>query len=313
MRTRTTGSYGQSLVPSVWATRGQGRGRGRGVARTTVREAPVEPPITLAQEQVPDIVEPAGPAQAPVVPIVIPGLQEALAQILTVCTSLAQIPGALPVQPVAAAQAQIDPITNDEEQKRLYRFGRLHPPTFSGTESEDAQDFLDRCEWMLRTSGILETSGVSFTTFQLTRAAFRWWETYERSRTVGTTLSWQEFSVLFLEKFVPQTHREELRRQFEYLCQEDLSVTQYEMRFLELSHHAVWLVPTEREKIGRFINGLNHQFHFVMTLGNVAGVKFDEVVDSARRLEMIRIQEREEREAKRSRGSGNSSGVPSRG
>ncbi|XP_070056754.1 uncharacterized protein [Nicotiana tomentosiformis] len=80
--------------------------------------------------------------------------------------------------------------------------------------------------------------------------------------------------------------------------------------FSELARHAVWLVPTEREKIRRLINGLNHQLHFLMTLGNIAGSKFDEVVDSARRLEMVHTQEREEREAKRSCGTGNSSGVP---
>ncbi|XP_070046343.1 uncharacterized protein [Nicotiana tomentosiformis] len=201
---------------------------------------------------------------------------------------------------------------NADEQKRLERFRRLHPPTFSRDESEDAQDFLDRCQRMLRTTGILETNGVSFTTFQPTGATFRWWETYERSRPVGAVpLSCHEFSVLFLEKFVPQTRREELRRQFEYLRQEDLSVTQYEMQFLELARHAVWLVPTERDKIRRFINGLNQQFRFVMTLANVVGAKFDEVVDNARRLEMVRTQECEEKKAKRSRGLRNSSGVPS--
>ncbi|XP_070057230.1 uncharacterized protein [Nicotiana tomentosiformis] len=73
------------------------------------------------------------------------------------------------------------------------------------------------------------------------------------------------------------------------------------MRFSELARHAVWLVPTEREKIRRFINVLNQQFRFIMTLGNIAGAKFDEVVDSARWLEMVRNQEREQREAKRSR------------
>ncbi|XP_070057801.1 uncharacterized protein [Nicotiana tomentosiformis] len=176
---------------------------------------------------------------------------------------------------------------NDEEQKRLERFGRLYPPTFSGTESEDAQDFLDRCQPLLRTASILETIRVSFTTFQLTGATFRLWETY--------------------------TRREELCKQFEYLCQEDLSVTQYEMRFSELARYAVCLVPTEREKIRRFINGLKHQFCFVIILGNIAGAKFDGMVYSARRLEMVCIQERDEREAKRSRGPGNSSSVPSRG
>ncbi|XP_070054506.1 uncharacterized protein [Nicotiana tomentosiformis] len=70
-------------------------------------------------------------------------------------------------------------------------------------------------------NGILETSGVSFTTFQLLGAAFRWWEAYELSRPAGAApLTWHEFSVLFLEKFIPQTYMEELCRMFEQLLQE---------------------------------------------------------------------------------------------
>ncbi|XP_070036354.1 uncharacterized protein [Nicotiana tomentosiformis] len=161
---------------------------------------------------------------------------------------------------------------NVDEQKRQKRFGRLRPPSFSGTELEYAQDLLDICQRILRTTGILETSGFSFTTLKLTGTAFRWWETYERSRPVGVApLSWHEFSVLFLEKFVPQTRRS---------CAGSSRI--YVRR-------TFWLVTTEREKIKRFINGLNQQFHFVMTLGNATGAKFDEVVDSARRLEMVHI------------------------
>ncbi|XP_070049546.1 uncharacterized protein [Nicotiana tomentosiformis] len=140
-----------------------------------------------------------------------------------------QTPGALPAQPVAAAQAHEVYAMTDDEHQTLKRFGRFHPPSFSGTEAEDAQGFLDK-----------------------------WWEAYERRMPVGATpLTWQEFSVLFLEKFVPQSHREELRKQ-------------------------------ER----------------------VSGATFDEVVDIARQIEMIRSQERGERKAKRPRGSGGFSGVP---
>ncbi|XP_070042136.1 uncharacterized protein [Nicotiana tomentosiformis] len=120
---------------------------------------------------------------------------------------------------------------DDNEQRRLERFGRLRPPSFSDVESEDAQGFLDKCQQMHRTVGILETNGVSFTTFQFSGTAFRWWEAYKRRMPVGAVpLTWQEFSVLLLEKFVPQSHREELRRQFEQLRQDGMSVTQYEMR-----------------------------------------------------------------------------------
>ncbi|XP_070036166.1 uncharacterized protein [Nicotiana tomentosiformis] len=129
----------------------------------------------------------------------------------------------------------------DDEQRRLERFGRLRHPSFSDAESEDAQGSLDKCQQILRTTGILETSRVSFTTFQFSGAAFRWWEAYERCRPVGgAPLTWQEFSVLFLEKFVPQSHREELCRQFEQLRQDGMSVTQYEMRFSELARNTVF-------------------------------------------------------------------------
>ncbi|XP_070032544.1 uncharacterized protein [Nicotiana tomentosiformis] len=89
-----------------------------------------------------------------------------------------------------------------------------------------------------------------------------------------------------------------------------MSVTQYEIRFSELARHALWLVPIERERIRRFFDGLYYHYHFVMTRQSLSGSIFDEVLNIARWLEMVYSQEREEREAKRPRGSGNFSGAP---
>ncbi|XP_070041146.1 uncharacterized protein [Nicotiana tomentosiformis] len=235
VRTRSTGSGRRPPIPPARAARGRDYSRGRGVALTTTKATHVEPPVAPVEEHVPDVVEPVGSAQA-AGPIVIPGLQEALAQILTVCTSLAQAvlvpvvpatsqveggaqtlvahtleqlaqglqtPGVLAAHPVTIARAEVDPPMSDEEQKILEHFGRRKPPEFNGEESEDAQDFLDRCQRILHTSAIFETSRVVFTTFQLTEAAYRWWHSNELSRPVGvTSLTWHEFSILFLEKFV---------------------------------------------------------------------------------------------------------------
>ncbi|XP_070049315.1 uncharacterized protein [Nicotiana tomentosiformis] len=85
------------------------------------------------------------------------------------------------------------------------------------------------------------------------------------------------------------------------------------MRFSELARHAVWLVPTDRERIRRFIDGLTYQLWLLMTRERVSGVTFDEVVDSARQIDVVRSQEHGEREAKRPRGPGDFSGVPSGG
>ncbi|XP_070036378.1 uncharacterized protein [Nicotiana tomentosiformis] len=95
----------------------------------------------------------------------------------------------------------------------------------------------------------------------------------------------------FLEKFVPQSRREELRSQFEHLRQNGISVTQYEMRFSKLAHHEVWSIPTDRERISRFIYGLTYQLQLLMTRERVSGATFDEVVDIARQIEVVSSQE----------------------
>ncbi|XP_070040411.1 uncharacterized protein [Nicotiana tomentosiformis] len=92
--------------------------------------------------------------------------------------------------------------------------------------------------------------------------------------------------------------REELRKQFDQLCQDDMSVTQYEIRFSVLARHAIWLVSKDRERIKR---------------ESVSGSTFDEVVNIARQIEMVRSKERVDREAKRPRGQGGFCGAPSGG
>ncbi|XP_070041139.1 uncharacterized protein [Nicotiana tomentosiformis] len=92
-----------------------------------------------------------------------------------------------------------------------------------------------------------------------------------------------------------------------------MSVTQYEMTFSKFARHVVWLVPTKREWIRRFIDGLTYELHFVMTLESVSGVWLNEVVDIARWIELVHSREHEERESKRPRGSGGFSNVPSGG
>ncbi|XP_070039105.1 uncharacterized protein [Nicotiana tomentosiformis] len=117
----------------------------------------------------------------------------------------------------------------------------------------------------------------------------------------------------FLDKFVPQSHREELRRQFEQLRQDGMFVTQYEMMFFELARHVIWLVPTYRGSIKWFIDDLTYQLRLLVTREKVSGTTFDEVVDIARQIEVVHSQERGETEAKRPRCSGSFGGVPSGG
>ncbi|XP_070015317.1 uncharacterized protein [Nicotiana sylvestris] len=117
-------------------------------------------------------------------------------------------------------------------------------------------------------------------------AAFTWWEAYERRSPVDAVpLTWKQFSILILEKYVPHSRRKELHRQFKQL---------------------------HRERIRRFVDGLTYQLQILMTRERVSGSTFEEVVDIAREIESVCCQERDEREAKRPRGSGSFGGAPSR-
>nr|XP_033515999.1 uncharacterized protein LOC117280390 [Nicotiana tomentosiformis] len=90
--------------------------------------------------------------------------------------------------------------------------------------------------------------------------AKRWWKVYELGRPADHLLL-PGFSSpgSFWRIFLPRTRREELRRQFEYnLQQGPMSVTEYKIRFTELSRYTTILIPFEEERVSIFIDGLHH-------------------------------------------------------
>lgn len=54
---------------------------------------------------------------------------------------------------------------------------------------------------------------------------------YELGRLVGApSLTWDQFSQLFLEKYIPRSMRDMLRPQYEYLQKDCMTVTKYKSR-----------------------------------------------------------------------------------
>ncbi|XP_070041487.1 uncharacterized protein [Nicotiana tomentosiformis] len=102
---------------------------------------------------------------------------------------------------------------------------------------------------------ILEYHWVDFTTFQLEGRARRWWKSYLLGRPAGSPpMTWDQFTQLFLYRYIPPSQRKELRGYFE---QGQISVTDFEARFSELSRHALMIIPTDAKRVRRFISGLH--------------------------------------------------------
>ncbi|XP_070047232.1 uncharacterized protein [Nicotiana tomentosiformis] len=142
---------------------------------------------------------------------------------------------------------------------------------------------------------ILESHGVDFTIFQLEGRACRWLQSYLLGRLAGSPpMTWSQFTQLFLDRYIPLSEREELRYQFEQLEQGQMSVTDYEARFSELSHHALMILSTDAEKVKRFLAGLHSGIRANMAREIEMGTSYQLVVEIARRIEGYRQRGREQ-------------------
>ncbi|XP_070057436.1 uncharacterized protein [Nicotiana tomentosiformis] len=114
--------------------------------------------------------------------------------------------------------------------------------------------------------------------------------------------------------YIPPSQREELRFQFEKLQQSQMSVTDYEARFSELSRHALMILPTEAERVRRFVAGLHIGIQATMVRKVEIGTSYELVVEIARMIEGVRQRSREQvMRDKRFRYSREFRGAPSAG
>ncbi|XP_070048472.1 uncharacterized protein [Nicotiana tomentosiformis] len=90
-----------------------------------------------------------------------------------------------------------------------------------------------------------------------------------------------------------------------------MTVSEYVVRFSELAGHAPTLVATVRERVRRFIEGHHPSIQISMDRELEMDISYQQVVSTARRLEDMLAQNKEDREAKRSRESGTYSGTRS--
>ncbi|XP_070022405.1 uncharacterized protein [Nicotiana sylvestris] len=199
----------------------------------------------------------------------------------------------VPVQPIVRAA------TSEEKQLRLERYNKYDPLTYSGLALESSQGFLEECHRVLRTTGIVETIGVAFTTFQLRGEIYQWWRTYELgSPAESVSLTWVQFLEMFLREFVPQSLRGAWRVEFEQLRQGTMLVSEYAFIFSDLVRHAPILGSTVRERVCQFIEGLYPSIRTSMSRELEIDILYQQTMSVARRVEGMLAREREEIEVR---------------
>ncbi|XP_070036171.1 uncharacterized protein [Nicotiana tomentosiformis] len=113
--------------------------------------------------------------------------------------------------------------------------------------------------------GVAWSSVVSFTAFQLRGASYQGWRAYELgSPAEAASLTWTQFSDMFLREYVPQSLRDAWHMEFEQLRQGAMTVSEYAVCFSDLARYAPALVAIFRERVSRFIEGLLYSIRLSM-------------------------------------------------
>ncbi|XP_074374582.1 uncharacterized protein LOC141714991 [Apium graveolens] len=126
-------------------------------------------------------------------------------------------------------------------------FKSVKPPEFHGVaDPVQARAWLKEVEKTFERIGTEEAHKTNFATYLLKGEANYWWEAKKNMEPQGI-VTWERFTELFLKKYVPKFMEIQMQRKFLELKQENMSVAEYEAKFIELSRFVPQLKATIAE------------------------------------------------------------------
>ncbi|XP_059634938.1 uncharacterized protein LOC132277177 [Cornus florida] len=177
------------------------------------------------------------------------------------------------------------------------------------TDPLDAGKWIEDMEKYFEMMDCTEVQKRKIGAFLLSGEARQWWQSETRMVMDITAMTWDDFKTRFNDKYFPLSVREKKATEFMQLEQNnEMSVSEYERKFTELSRFAPHIVVHELHKVRKFERGLiSHVKKFVV------GHRYDtyaKVVECAMAVEennIIAFQKQKERRAEqKSKGASNS-------
>ena len=189
---------------------------------------------------------------------------------------------------------------DDAWSRRVEKFTKLKPPSFSGKkDASAAARWKDSIEKLFDVIGAGPVDRTRLAVLQLEGAAWEWWKSVT---TVAerTTLPWDQFSEKFRVQYVPQTSVTAKEMEFLTLEQGDMTVDEYETKFRELSLFSQDLqLEDEPRKARMFLKGLRED---ILTVVSVTEHReYTKVVESARRVEQAKALKAKKKEPEKAR------------
>lgn len=162
-------------------------------------------------------------------------------------------------------------------------------PKFDDAPSDQAYAFISDCQDKLYNMVILETHRVDYTSYLFTGLAKEWWVSVIAWRPVGSPIiTWEQFTEICLERFIPLSLRESHRDEFDRLHQGFMSVAEYETKFHRLCRYALASIPIEYDRIRHFHKGLATYIQEAIATLVLHGGSFQSIIDYTSMIENIR-------------------------
>jgi hypothetical protein len=177
-----------------------------------------------------------------------------------------------------------DALSFPPSDDKYAEFMRTEPPTFSSTTFPlEAEDWIKKIEEKLDMIQCNDGEKALYASWQLIGAASEWWNSYINGHGQPESIVWKEFRDNFILHHTPVSTMKLKRKEFLNLKQGQMTVTEYEDKFVELSLYAPRSAESDKKKRQHFIKGLNEDLRSILSLHEYSSPQ--DVINKAIRLE----------------------------
>lgn len=100
-------------------------------------------------------------------------------------------------------------------------------------------------------------------TFFLTGSARVWWTSQKQTLPWNTLITWEVFKEKFNARLFTLEYKTRRRNEFIYLQQGNMSMTEYERKFIELSKYCTTIANNPVEMLAQFHIGLDRNVRII--------------------------------------------------